>query len=105
VRDLRREPGLDQRRHPRRERDVDVDLRQAEEPAVGAHHAEVVRQRQHRAGGEHVPLQRGDVGTGSSSTRASSTWTDVAYDWNLSAFAPDPVEVEARSTRTCRWRR
>ena len=51
VRRAPRQARLDQRGHARSERDVDVGLGQAEEPAVGAHHAPVVGQRAHRACG------------------------------------------------------
>jgi len=53
-RGLRGQFGLDQRRHAGRERDADVDFREAEVAAVYPHHPKVVRQRQHRGRAEAV---------------------------------------------------
>ena len=54
-----RQPALDESGHAGREGQVDVRFRQAPEAPVGPHDAEVVRQREHRARGEGVPLQGG----------------------------------------------
>ncbi len=62
--DARGQARGDQRVHADGERDPDIDLGEAEEAAVGAHHALIVRERQHRAGSERVALQCGDRSAG-----------------------------------------
>lgn len=56
---LRSDLGLDEAGHPRRERNVDIDLGEAQEPAVGAHHPVVVGDGEHRPGAESMAVDRG----------------------------------------------
>jgi hypothetical protein len=58
VRGQGRQPGGDQSGHALGERQPDVHLGQAEVAAVGAHHALVAGQGQHRPGGEGVAVDR-----------------------------------------------